>query len=621
MKRWLAIPAGVMLAGALFVAGSYGTLTAEGATNDRAKTNGVPGDIVELQERLLKLEQSMGVQAQEYSALVKKVEQQAATIQANSTSIQGLQALTSNQANTIKQLQAENVAYHAEIGDLRAIYGNQQAELTSLKQKTGQLELAVSGFETSQAAQDQALQSLQLNTTATTQTVVTLRDSITSIYATTTSNHSAVQSLTQLVSQLQPKVEVAANQVDVMKADVTTLRSELGSLKTTVSQLQTAPATGGGTTVPTTGGGTTVPTTGGGTTVPTTGGGTTVPTTGGGTTVPTTGGGTIDTNPNVDPNAGSGNEPATGGGTTVPTTGGGTVPTTGDGTVPTTGGGSVPTTPAPAFLTIEENNASIAYTGAWGYHSNALNSNGVGFWTTSANSSMSYTFTGTGVRVLGMKYFNRGLADIYIDNKFVETIDSYAPSMQAKVVLFERTNLTYGPHTIKIVAKGEKSLASTGTFVYIDALQITSGGQLPDMPNTSTPSDLVIPAGAGLIEESAAAVKYVGAWSTHTDARNTAGAAKFRETANGSAELLFTGTSIQLVGFKAPNRGLADIYIDDQLVQTVDQYATTQQPKSIFFEKTGLSSGTHKIRVVVKGAKSAAATSTIIHLDGFIVGQ
>ena len=83
---------------------------------------------------------------------------------------------------------------------------------------------------------------------------------------------------------------------------------------------------------------------------------------------------------------------------------------------------------------------------------------------------ISFSFDGTGVSVVGNWMKDGGKADVYVDGQMKRTIDCYfnfAKQEHWNMDLYHITNLQPGPHTVKLVVKGEKRTESLGTNVYI----------------------------------------------------------------------------------------------------------------------------------------------------------
>jgi hypothetical protein len=82
------------------------------------------------------------------------------------------------------------------------------------------------------------------------------------------------------------------------------------------------------------------------------------------------------------------------------------------------------------------------------------------------------SFVGTGIRWIGARSTDGGIAHVYLDGKQVDAIDQYAPSWEAATACFQATDLAYAPHTITIEASGAANAKSTGQYVHVDALDV-----------------------------------------------------------------------------------------------------------------------------------------------------
>ena len=84
------------------------------------------------------------------------------------------------------------------------------------------------------------------------------------------------------------------------------------------------------------------------------------------------------------------------------------------------------------------------------------------------------------------------------------------------------------------------------------------------------------------------------------------------------AEFTFEGTAVTYLFTRAPNRGAAEIIIDDTSLGTVELYSPVIQWQSRQ-EYPGLSPGRHTIEVRVAGRKVAASQGIFVDVDGFQV--
>jgi hypothetical protein len=90
-----------------------------------------------------------------------------------------------------------------------------------------------------------------------------------------------------------------------------------------------------------------------------------------------------------------------------------------------------------------------------------------------AGQQASLTFNGRRVAVLVHKSPSSGKVDIYVDGAFVTKVDLYSNSVKEGVSALDQV-LSPGSHTVMIVWTGQKSAASTGTEVDLDAIGVIS---------------------------------------------------------------------------------------------------------------------------------------------------
>ena len=107
-------------------------------------------------------------------------------------------------------------------------------------------------------------------------------------------------------------------------------------------------------------------------------------------------------------------------------------------------------TPKLTYHFVDDRDASLVYSGTWHDDSGSTFLNGTARYTSDANASVSFTFTGTAIQWYGQNDTNFGTANVYIDGVLVETVNVYG-SMASQKLLFSRTGLTAGEHTIRIV--------------------------------------------------------------------------------------------------------------------------------------------------------------------------
>lgn len=119
---------------------------------------------------------------------------------------------------------------------------------------------------------------------------------------------------------------------------------------------------------------------------------------------------------------------------------------------------------------IDDKHSSVTYSTGWSNWNDSRDFEGSERFTNRAGDSVQYSFTGSAIRYLSMKQPNMGKVDVYIDGTLAQAgIDAYAPSVTKQVVLFEKTDLAAGPHTIKVVCTGTKNASASNTVCALDA--------------------------------------------------------------------------------------------------------------------------------------------------------
>lgn len=189
----------------------------------------------------------------------------------------------------------------------------------------------------------------------------------------------------------------------------------------------------------------------------------------------------------------------------------------------------------------------------------------------------------------------QGKVRILVDDKPIGTLDLYQASPTYR---FEWNFIFPNPdksHKIKIVVLREKRLASTGYQICFDGLR----------------ADTVF------TDDTSYAIRY-GAWSGIWSNKATNGG--YRLTKIEDSQITFTtrGRSFRWITARGPNYGKAAVYVDSQLVSTVDLYFPTQMwQQTILIDTPG--PGEHVVSIVALGKKNPASTGSGIVFDGIIL--
>ncbi|MFC5406087.1 GDSL-type esterase/lipase family protein [Cohnella soli] len=236
-----------------------------------------------------------------------------------------------------------------------------------------------------------------------------------------------------------------------------------------------------------------------------------------------------------------------------------------------------------------DNDSRLTYSAGWAVDS----ARGVGdynddvHYATANGSSVEFTFdyAESRIDVIAEKNSDQGNVDVYIDNVFQQTVNCYNATRISQAVIYSKTGLSAGPHTIKLVK-------TSGSFIVIDGFKTAF-----NLVNDSNAG--IGYAGTGWMTSSG---RGVGDWQD--DAHAT--------TANGaSVSFAFTGTRIDYISETYSDQGDVEVYIDNVFQQTINLASATRFVQVTAYSKSGLSYGTHTIKLV-------KASGTFMLIDAFL---
>ena len=104
---------------------------------------------------------------------------------------------------------------------------------------------------------------------------------------------------------------------------------------------------------------------------------------------------------------------------------------------------------------INDNDASIVYTGSFIYDQGSPQNMSGDVHYSNTGGTIEYMFTGTGIKWIGQKVYNRGDAEVFIDDVSQGVFSQYDDGIKYQQIIFEISGLAPGAHTIKIVNKTE----------------------------------------------------------------------------------------------------------------------------------------------------------------------
>ncbi len=260
---------------------------------------------------------------------------------------------------------------------------------------------------------------------------------------------------------------------------------------------------------------------------------------------------------------------------------------------------------------VEENDPSVTYYGTWNINVNLNHSAGTAKLSTDPGATVTVAFTGTGVHWIGYRDQWSGIASIYLDGDFLQTVDTYAPSGQFQALVYSIEGLPLGQHTLTIMALGVHDASSAQSWIWVDAFDIVNGTSGPPPGNPW--------ATAVRYEQNAPSTTLTGTWYTQTGPVFSGGSAVLSEELGARATFSFSGTRVRWIGFRDEWCGIGRVYLDGALVGVFDTYASPAQAQAVMFRTGALGSGSHTLAIEATHSHLASATEKWVWVDAFDV--
>jgi hypothetical protein len=260
--------------------------------------------------------------------------------------------------------------------------------------------------------------------------------------------------------------------------------------------------------------------------------------------------------------------------------------------------------PARAVSHVQETDPDVSFTGSWTQRDTSKPwSATYAAVSSAAGSRATFAFNGTAISWIGYLGNDTGIARVYIDGGLAGQVDTYvAGSPIIQKTLFSATGLADSSHTIAIEVTGGKNAASTGTSVVVDAFDVTRPGTR--------------------YQEESPAVVYSGNW-IHGNLNRTWSEGTISESATPGSRATFTfnGTQVSWIGCQKNTTGIANVYVDGNLVSQIDTFRA--QPiegyQDVVYTASGLAPGPHTMTIEATGLKNPAADNNYIVIDAFDV--
>jgi hypothetical protein len=216
---------------------------------------------------------------------------------------------------------------------------------------------------------------------------------------------------------------------------------------------------------------------------------------------------------------------------------------------------------------------TITYAGSWQAYSGRdygdLNED---VHATSANGdSVTFSFTGTGIRVLGERNNDQGTLGVTLDGAAAGTVDtSTTGARQLQQPVYQASNLPYGTHTVVLTKQ-------SGTYATIDGYELDK-----------------------TIDDTDISLHYSGAWavSSGRGAGDYGDGVHYTAGNGDSVTATWSGTGVDFVTETNSDEGAIGVYVDGQLRQTVNASGPARAAQQVVYHLDGLTPGVHTIRLV-----------------------
>jgi hypothetical protein len=142
--------------------------------------------------------------------------------------------------------------------------------------------------------------------------------------------------------------------------------------------------------------------------------------------------------------------------------------------------------------------------------------------------------------------------------------------------------------------------AVTSTPTRIPTIAVTNTAMLPT--HTATAPTTII------YNDKNSAFVYSGGWSDIPDSLAYGGSYKLTKVTGSSVTFTFTGQSLTLIYKAGPRFGKIEIYVDNNLINTLDQYASSPVYQKTWRYAGTLTTGSHQLKLVFIGSTSARAS-------------
>lgn len=120
----------------------------------------------------------------------------------------------------------------------------------------------------------------------------------------------------------------------------------------------------------------------------------------------------------------------------------------------------------------EEAAPGLVWSRPWLSLARTMFSGGTSKYISATGASVSVPFSGTGIAWIGSRSTSAGKARVYLDDVLVATVDTYRSPNLHQQVLWSRSGMADGPHTLRVEATGMRNPRSIGYNIWADAFDV-----------------------------------------------------------------------------------------------------------------------------------------------------
>lgn len=239
--------------------------------------------------------------------------------------------------------------------------------------------------------------------------------------------------------------------------------------------------------------------------------------------------------------------------------------------------------------TYEDNDANLTYAGQWLSATPGLASGGSVRYSMVTENSVSLRFTGNQFTLVYTGFPNRGVMGVFINGQQIGAINQYSSTTSYQNRWTSPILSDTGPHTLEF-----KHIS--GSVVELDAVIISNSTAV----------------GPGTYESNSINFNYIGQWLSATPSGASANEVSYSTVIGNKAVLRFVGNQIRLLYTGLSNRGVMGVYINGELVGSVNQYSATTTFQKSWTSSVLSNTGPHTLEL-------RHASGAVVELDAVVV--